>query len=92
MEGAKAHTVIFRNIIAKIRQNYPLDAVLSLNAGCCNVCEKCAYLDRDPCRHPDLAVSSLEAYGMNVIALQKAAGIPHYHGKTTVCYVGLILF
>jgi hypothetical protein len=29
---------------------------------------------------------------MNVIALQKIARIPHYHGKTTVCYVGLILF
>lgn len=92
MEGAKAHNATFRDMMAKIRQKYPSEKVLPLNAGCCNVCEKCAYLDREPCRHPDLAVSSVEAYGINVIALQKAAGIPYYHGKTTVCYVGLILF
>jgi predicted metal-binding protein len=92
MEGAKAHNEIFRDIVGKIRQKYPLEEVLPLDAGCCSVCEKCAYQDHEPCRHPDLAVSSVEAYGMNVIALQKMAGIPYYHGKTTVCYVGLILF
>jgi predicted metal-binding protein len=92
MEGAKVHDAIFREMMDKIRQKYPLEAVLPLNAGCCSVCEKCAYQDGEPCRHPDLAVSSVEAYGMNVIALQKIAGIPYYHGKTTVCYVGLILF
>jgi predicted metal-binding protein len=92
MEGAKAHNAIFRDMMEKIRRKYPSEKVLPLNAGCCSVCEKCAYLDREPCRYPDLAVSSVEAYGMNVIALQKTAGIPYYHGKTTVCYVGLVLF
>jgi predicted metal-binding protein len=92
MEGGKAHNAIFRDMIDEIRLKYPSEAVLPLNAGCCSVCEKCAYLDHEPCRHPDQAVSSVEAYGINVIALQKIAGIPYYHGKTTVCYVGLILF
>jgi len=49
-------------------------------------------LTQEPCRHPDLAVSSVEAYGINVIALQKTANLPHYKGKETVIYVGLILF
>lgn len=92
MAGAKAHYEIFRDLVSRIREQYPSEEILPLNAGCCSVCEKCAYLDKEPCRHPDLAFSSVEAYGMNVIGLQKTAGIPHYHGKTTVCYVGLILF
>jgi hypothetical protein len=29
---------------------------------------------------------------MNVIALEKSAGIPYYYGKNFVAYVGLILF
>jgi hypothetical protein len=29
---------------------------------------------------------------MNVIALQKSAGLPYYNGKNSVTYVGMILF
>lgn len=92
MAGAQAHTVIFHAIMACLRRRYPTEEFLPLNAGCCSECARCAYQDAAPCRHPDRAVSSVEAYGMNVIGLQKMAGLRHYHGKTTVCYVGLILF
>jgi hypothetical protein len=34
----------------------------------------------------------VEAYGIDVMALEKSAGIPYYNGKNTVSYVGLILF
>jgi predicted metal-binding protein len=92
MEGGKVHGQIFRDLLEKVRTKYHFREILPLNAGCCGVCEKCAYLDNQPCRHPDQAVSSVEAYGINVIALEKSAGIPIYHGKNTVAYVGLILF
>lgn len=92
LDGGRAHASIFRNLLGKIRSRYPFEDFLPLDAGCCSVCDRCAYLDAEPCRNPDLAVSSVEAYGMNVIALQKSAGVPYYYGKTTVCYVGLILF
>jgi predicted metal-binding protein len=92
MEGAKAHKAILQNLLQSLRKRYPQEDILPLDAGCCSHCEKCAYLDRESCRHPDLAVSSLEAYGMNVIALQKSAGVPYNHGKNKVCYVGMILF
>jgi predicted metal-binding protein len=87
-----AHDQIFLRLVGSIRQAYPAEPFLPLNKGCCNLCERCAYLDKEPCRHPDLAAPSVEAYGMNVIALQKSAGVPYYHGKNAVCYVGLILF
>jgi predicted metal-binding protein len=92
MAAAQVHDGIFLNLLDKIRQSYPSEELLPLNKGCCSLCEKCGYPDGEPCRHPDQAVASVEAYGMNVIALQKSAGVPYYHGKKAVCYVGLILF
>jgi predicted metal-binding protein len=92
LAGAKAHEAIFRNLLDKLKILSPGEDFLPLNAGCCSLCGKCAYLDQEPCRHPGQAVSSVEAYGINVIALQKSAGLPYYHGKNNVCYVGLILF
>ncbi len=92
LSAAQVHQKVFRDLLEKIRSTYPSEDILPLSAGCCSVCEKCAYLDKEPCRHPDQAVSSVEAYGMNVIALEKSAGLPYYNGKNSVTYVGLILF
>ena len=92
LECGKIHYGVFKELLEKIRAEFPHEDILPLNAGCCSVCEKCAYVDGEPCRNPDEAVSSVEAYGMNVLALQKSAGLPYYMGKNTVIYVGLILF
>jgi predicted metal-binding protein len=92
LEAAKRHETVFRSLLERARREYPDEDLLPLNAGCCSMCPQCAYLDGEPCRNPGQAVSSVEAYGINVIALQKSAGLPHYAGKNTVTYVGLILF
>jgi predicted metal-binding protein len=92
LEAADIHEAVFRNLLEKIREKYPEENLLPLSAGCCSICPSCAYLDDEPCRNPDQAVSSVEAYGINVTALQKSAGLPYYNGKNTVTYVGLILF
>ncbi len=92
LAAAKIHEKVFRTLLARIRKEFPEEEILPLNAGCCGLCEECGYLTQEPCRHPDQAVSSVEAYGMNVIALQKSAGLPYYKGKESVIYVGLILF
>jgi predicted metal-binding protein len=92
MAAAEVHDKVFRELIRRIRQRFPSEDFLPLSAGCCHICGRCAYLDGEPCRNPDDAVSSVEAYGMNVIALQKSAGLTYYHGKNSVTYVGMILF
>ena len=92
LAAAKIHEKVFRTLLARIRKEFPEEEILPLNAGCCSLCEECGYVTQEPCRHPDQAVSSVEAYGMNVIALQKSAGLPYYKGKESVIYVGLILF
>jgi predicted metal-binding protein len=91
-EAARIHEKIFRGLLERIKRKYNFKDMLPLNAGCCSICPKCAYLDGETCRHPDQAVASVEAYGIDVMRLEKDSGIPYYNGKNTVSYVGLILF
>ena len=92
MAGSLVHEQVLRNLLVCLRSKYNFTDLLPLNARCCSLCERCAYLDHQPCRHPDQAVSPVEAYGIDVVALAKSVGIPYYNGKNTVSYMGLILF
>ncbi|MGD0919017.1 MAG: DUF2284 domain-containing protein [Thermodesulfobacteriota bacterium] len=92
LEAGEMHEQVFRDLLKKMKNKYDFEDLLPLNAGCCRICTKCAYLDDEPCRHPDEAASSLEAYGIDVGGLEKSAGIPYHNGKNTVSFVGLILF
>ena len=87
------HDPIFRDILAYFQERPAFTRLLALDAGACELCPRCTYLDdRAPCRFPDLAIPAVEAYGIDVINLEKAAGIPYYHGPKAISYVGLILF
>lgn len=90
----KVHDPIFREILTWFRARPDMKRLLPLNAGACELCERCTYLDepRTPCRFPEHAYPSVEAYGIDVINLEKAINIPYYNGKNTVSYVGMILF
>jgi predicted metal-binding protein len=92
VEGAKLHDQTFRKILAMMRTKYSFSRIFPLNAGCCHLCQRCAYLDDEPCRLPDQAVASVEAFGIDVMRMEVAAGIPYYNGKGTYSFVGLILF
>ena len=91
-EGKVNHEKIFRKILEYMQNNYPFTEVLPLSAGPCLYCAKCAYLERKKCHFPDKAVWSVEANGIDVMALVKDSGIPYNNGKNTVSYVALILF
>jgi len=69
-----------------------LPRVLHLTAGACGVCERCGKEDGIPCRFPDRATSSLEAYGIHVARLSESAGMKYINGVNTVTYFGAILF
>ena len=92
LEGGVNHTKIFRKILECMETNYSFRAILPLNAGPCTYCAKCAYLVGEKCQFPDKAVSSVEANGIDVMALVKTSGISYNNGKDTVSYVALILF
>lgn len=66
--------------------------VLILGGGACKVCERCAKLDNEPCRTPELAIASLEAYGVDVTQLAKSSNMKYINGVNTVTYFGAFLF
>ena len=66
--------------------------VLHLGAGGCGICEVCAKRTNEPCRYPELAVPSLEAFGVNVSRMAAAAGMKYINGVNTVTYFSAILF
>ena len=65
---------------------------LQLGAGGCHVCQVCAKRTNEPCRHPDLALASLETYGADVSKLAEAAGMKYINGQNTVTFFGAVLF
>ena len=69
----------------------PFSETLHLGAGGCKVCERCAKRSEQACRHPHLAMASLETYGIAVSELAAACGMPYMHGVNTVTYFGAVL-
>ena len=92
MAGAKDFNHRLFKLKKKIDTVHPDLTFKVLGAGGCSVCERCAYLDDEPCRLPDDAIVSMEACGINVMALMKDNGLKYYNGKNTVTYIGGVLF
>ena len=67
-------------------------SALHLSAGGCGICETCAKVTDEPCRHPSLALPSLEAYGVNVSKLAAVSDMKYINGHNTVTYFGAVLF
>ena len=88
MEIEAEHKARFDEMYARLRQTAP--DVLALGAGCCTQCPKCTYPDA-PCRFPDKMVSSMEAYGMLVLEVCKASGLPYYYGPDHMAYTSCFL-
>jgi len=65
---------------------------LVLGAGGCFICETCGVNENVPCRFPSKALSSLEAYGIDVSGIEKVTDMKYINGVNTVTYFsGLFL-
>lgn len=84
----EVHLKHFSEFTKKIRAEYP-DS-LCLGAGGCRICGMCAY--PNPCRFPDKACSSMEAYGLFVTQVCKDNNIKYYYGNQTITYTACVLF
>ncbi len=82
-----------KKTLTEILKSLANDKVPYMALGCegCNLCEKCTYPDA-PCRHPSLAVPSVEACGINVVELSKNIGMKYNNGANTVTYFCIVLF
>ena len=92
MVAAKKRTYPLAQSLRDVFSGAKLPKVLHLGAGGCGVCTPCAKRTGEPCRAPELAMPSLEAYGINVSELAKSAGMKYINGQNTVTYFGAVLF
>jgi len=89
--AGEAHSGVTRSIEQELRKpgNPPY---LHLSAGGCRVCPVCAKQENLPCRYPDLAIPSLESYGVDVYNTAQHAGLKYINGQNTVTYFGMVLW
>lgn len=66
--------------------------LLLLSCGGCRICKTCAKERDEPCRSPDLALPSLEGYGVDVYSTTKDTDLRYINGQDTVTYFGIALF
>ena len=95
IEGMTEAKQNFRPISQNLRSAFEemgINNALHLGVGACGVCKVCAKRTGEPCRFPDLAMASLEAYCINVNELAKSAGMKYINGQNTVTYFGAVLF
>ena len=91
MEAAHKHNLLARELTKRFVA-LPFPRKLHLSAGGCHMCQVCAKRTNEPCRHPELAMPSLEVYGINVSELAAASGMKYINGQNTVTYFGALLF
>ena len=64
---------------------------LPLGAGACKLCADCTYPNA-PCRHPDSAISSMEAFGLLVADICHDCGLPYSDGRLSLVFSSCLLF
>lgn len=89
-KAARRHAEVCARIFAAVTPS--MARYLTLTAGGCSICPTCALIDGQPCRAPERAISSLEAYCMNVSRLCGKCGMKYINGANTVTYFGMCLF
>ena len=87
-EIGRAHMRYFREMYKSLRADYP--GVLALGAGGCDLCKTCAYPDA-PCRRPEEATTSMEAFGLVVSDTCRANGMKYNYGPGTMTFTGCFL-
>ncbi len=92
MTEAKRAFYLLSQSIRQAFSDLNIEDALHLGVGGCGVCSKCAIEAGEPCRFPEKAMPSLEAYCVNVSELAKSAGMKYINGQNTVTYFGAVLF
>lgn len=64
--------------------------ILPMSAGGCTLCESCG-CPETPCRFPELATPSMEAYGLFVSDVCSASNLGYYYGPKTITFTSCIL-
>ena len=88
VEIGRAHARHFLAMCQALRAEHP--NLLALGAGACELCEACTYPGA-PCRRPDDAMTSMEAFGLVVSDTCRDNGMKYNYGPGTMTFTGCFL-
>ena len=84
------HEAITTEIAVRMEEQGVAPYILSTEA--CAICERCAYLDGQPCRFQEKMHPCVESHGINIIPAMESIGIPFISGENVVTWVSLLFF
>ena len=88
MDTEKLQKERFYKLVKQIKADFP--NCMPMASGACTLCKTCTCPD-EPCRLPEDAISSMEAYGLVVSEICEQSGLPYYDGPQTITYTSCIL-
>lgn len=86
--AAAAHNKSFDRLFITLRKEYP--ELFAMGMGGCTRCETCTWPDA-PCRKPDIAVPSMEAWGLMVSEVCADCGAKYCYAPNTIMYASCFL-
>ena len=63
-----------------------------LSTEACAICEKCAWLEGQPCRYPERMHPCLESHGINIIPTLEANGLEFQYGENIITWYSLLFY
>ena len=84
------HEAVTNEVRDLMRQQGIEPYILSTEA--CAACDRCAYLDGQPCRFPERMHPCIESHGINVIPVLEENGLEFQYGGNIVTWYSLLFF
>jgi predicted metal-binding protein len=84
------HEAVTNRVGQILRENGVEPYILSTEA--CAECDRCAWLDGQPCRHPQRMHPCVESHGINVVPVMEQAGLEFQFGQNVVTWISLLFF
>ena len=84
------HEAVTNQVRDLLRQQGVEPYILSTEA--CDICQRCAILDGQPCRMPGKMHPCVESHGINVIPMLESRGLEFQYGENVVTWISLLFY
>ena len=79
------------NQVGQLLRNQGVEPYI-LSTEACTLCQRCAYLDGEPCRYPEKMHPCVESHGINLLAVLDQLGLAFQYGENVVTWFSLLFF
>ena len=90
LDTRTGHEEITNEVGALLREQGVEPYILSTEA--CGICQRCAYLDGEACRHPEKMHPCVESHGINLIPTLEENGMEFQFGGNVVTWMSLLFY